>query len=55
MAGAVALAFVTPWGRDFFELHLPPPPIVTASFVAVGISAAAMLAADRVSHRRWGD
>ena len=42
MGGIVALAFLTPPGRDFFDLELPPAPIVTTAAIAIGCAVAAM-------------
>jgi len=50
MGGIVALAFLTPPGRDFFELDLPPAPILTTAVVAVGGAVAAMVVAHRMFH-----
>jgi cation-transporting ATPase E len=50
MGAAVALAFVTPPGRDFFMLDLPPAPILTTALVSLGGAAVAMMIAHRVFH-----
>ena len=50
MGGAVALAFVTPMGRDFFALNLPPTPILITALLAVAAAGAAMMVAHRVFH-----
>ena len=50
MGGAVALAFVTPMGRDFFALDLPPAPILITALLAVAAAGAAMMVAHRIFH-----
>jgi cation-transporting ATPase E len=50
MGGAVALAFVTPMGRDFFALDLPPTPILITALLAVAAAGAAMMVAHRIFH-----
>ena len=50
MGGAVALAFVTGPGRDFFDLDLPPTPILTAAAACIGAAGVAMMAAHKLVH-----
>ncbi len=42
MSGIAALSFVVPFGRTFFDLHLPPPGTVVQS-IALGAAAAVAL------------
>ena len=51
-AGAVALAIITPWGRRFFELDLPPSVGMWMAAGLVAIAAWILVAADLVV-RRW--
>ena len=49
----VALAVVTPWGRDYFELALPGTAMLEITALVAGAGLVAMFLVEPISRRRF--